>query len=129
MNVKAILLLVFAGFLFLTSAVAFAQNFEITGYGGGHVTGGLDLSTTLFRRIEVGNGASYGVILGYLVGDHGSVEFQWHRNQADTTAEPLGGGPSVKVFTMDQNQYMGNFLLHFTPREHKFRPFVLLGLG
>ena len=129
MTAKAILLLVFGGLLLLTSPFAYAQNFEITGYGGGQVNGGLDLSTALFRRIEVGNGANYGVILGYLVGEHGSVEFQWNHSEADTSAEPLAGGSSVTVFSLHQNQYMGNFLLHFAPREHKFRPFVLFGLG
>lgn len=131
MRPKTILLPALALFLFtlLTPAFLFAQNVEITGYGGGQINGGLDLSTTIFQRIEVGNSTNYGVILGYLVGEHGSVEFQWNRNQADTTAEPLVGGPSVKVFSLNSNQYMGNFLFHLTPRETPLRPFVFFGLG
>jgi opacity protein-like surface antigen len=129
MNVRTVVLVAFASLLFLTPVCVFAQNVEITGYGGGQINGGLDLSTTLFQRIEVGNSANYGVILGYLVGERGGLEFQWNRNQADTTAEPLGGGPSVKVFSLNSNQYMGNFLLHFSDREAKLRPFALIGLG
>jgi opacity protein-like surface antigen len=129
MAAKKILLRAFASLFFLTSAFAFGQNIEITGYGGGQVNGGLDLSTTLFQRIEVGNSANYGAILGYLVGEHAGVEFQWNRNQADTTAEPIGGGPSVNLFTLTSNQYMGNFLFHLKPREAKMRPFVFFGLG
>jgi opacity protein-like surface antigen len=128
MTVKRIFLLTFASLLF-TSAFAIAQNIEITGYGGGQVNGGINLSTTAFKRIEVGNSANYGVILGYLVGEHGGVEFQWNRNQADTTAQPLLGGTSIKLFSLNSNQYMGNFLYHFTPRESRFRPFAFVGLG
>jgi len=129
MAVKNILFRAFACLFFLTSVFGFAQKIEVTGYGGGQINGGLDLSTTLFQRIEVGNGANYGVILGYLAGEHAGIEFQWNRNQADTTAEPLGGGPGVKIFTLNSNQYMGNFLLHFKPREARMRPFVFFGLG
>jgi hypothetical protein len=128
MTVKKTLLLAFVSLLF-TSAFAFAQNVEITGYGGGQINGGIDLSTTLFKRIEVANSANYGAILGYLVGEHYGVEFQWNHNRGDTRAEPLLGGPSVPIFTLNSNQYMGNFLFHFTGKETKLRPFVFFGLG
>jgi opacity protein-like surface antigen len=129
MSVKTVLLLAFASLLLLTPAFAFAQNIEITGYGGGQLNGGIDLSTTLFRRIEVTNSASYGAILGALVGDHYGVEFQWNHNQADTLAEPLAGGSGIKVFSLNSNQYMGNFLFHATPPDARVRPFVFFGLG
>jgi opacity protein-like surface antigen len=128
MTVKKMLLLAFASLLF-SSAFAFAQKVEITGYGGGQINGGLDLSTTLFKRLEVANSSNYGAILGYLVGDHYGVEFQWNRSQADTRAEPLFGGPSIKIFTLTSDQYMGNLLFHFTNKEAKMRPFLLFGLG
>src|SRR6476619_5431432 len=129
MNAKAVALLVFGALLLLTSPFAYSQNFEITGYGGYQVNGGLDLSTTLFRRIEVGNGTNYGAIAGYLLGEHASAEFQWNHNEADTSVEPLAGGPSINLFSLQQNQYMGNILFHSASREHKLRPFILLGLG
>lgn len=130
MNLKRILLVALAGLLFLTPAFAFAQNFEITPHVGGQINGGLDLSTTLFHRIEVGNGVNYGITAGYLFGEHYGIEFQWNHNSAETTAQPINGGlSSVKVFDLHQNQYMGNFVLHLTPHEAKMRPFVLLGLG
>ena len=54
---------------------------------------------------------------------------RWNKNQADTRAQPIGGGSSIKVFNLNQNQYMANFLLHLTDREERFRPFVFFGLG
>jgi len=108
---------------------ALAQRVEVTGNIGYQVNGGLDLSTSLFHRIEVGNSTNYGASAGYLFGEHFGAEFQWNHTRADTVAQPLGGGSDIKVFTLNQNQYMGNFLYHFTPHEAPLRPFVFLGLG
>lgn len=113
----------------IVTAVASAQNFELTGFIGGQTNGGLDLSTSTFERIDVRNGLSYGLSAGYLLGDHASIEFLWNYNKADTVAEPRGGGTDRKVFTLDTNQYFANFLFHTSPRERKLRPYVLAGLG
>jgi opacity protein-like surface antigen len=117
--------------LFLFSiTLAFAQNFEITPHIGGQINGGLDLSTSIFHRIEVGNALNYGLTAGYLVGEHYGIEFQWNKMNADTTAQFNGGGPSsIKVFSLNQNQYMGNFVFHLTDRESHLRPFGFVGLG
>jgi hypothetical protein len=89
MKIKTILLLAVGGF-FLTPVLSFAQqNFEIGGYVGRQINGGVDLSTTLFHRIEVQNGTNYGITAGYLLGEHAGVEFQWNHNNADTTAQPI----------------------------------------
>jgi opacity protein-like surface antigen len=111
------------------TAPAFAQNFEIGANVGGQLNGGLNLSTSLFNRIEVANGVNYGLTLDYLIGEHYAAEFQWNQNKADARGEPIGGFSSVKLFSMSQNQYLGNILFHFTPRDAKVRPFVFFGLG
>jgi opacity protein-like surface antigen len=122
-------LLVLSNLILLTLVCGFAQNVEITAHGGGVTNGGLDLSTTQFDRIDVDNGSIYGASLGYLFGEHSSAEFQWNHTHSDVTAERIGGGFSPKLFSLNQNQYMGNYLFHFSGRESKLRPFVLLGLG
>ena len=127
MDAKKVVLSALIVFFLLTSA--FSQNVELTGYVGGQVNGGLDLSTSLFRRIEVENSMNYGLSAGYLVGEHYGVEFQWNHSKADTFAQPAGGGSDIKVFALNQDQYMGNFLFHFTDREAKLRPFAFFGLG
>lgn len=126
---KSIFFSALASFLLLTSASAFAQNIEVTGYVGGQITGGVDLSTTIFDRVEVDNSVNYGLSVGYLLGENYGVEFQWNHSQADTRLEPRSGGSSVRLFSLNQNQYMGNLLFHFTEREAKLRPFVFFGLG
>jgi opacity protein-like surface antigen len=127
-TVKTIFLSISACLFFLTPG--FAQNFEIGANVGGQINGGLDsFSTSLFNRLEVGNGVNYGITVGYLVGEHYGIEFQWNENNAETTAQPIGTGSSIKLFNLHQNQYMGNLLLHLTDREARLRPFVFFGLG
>ena len=127
MSLKTMFLSATAILVLLASAVA--QNFEITGQVGGQINGGFNLSTSLFHRIEVANALNYGITAGYLLGEHSGIEFQWNKMGADTRAQPIGGGPSVKVFSLGQNQYMANFLFHFTDREAATRPFAFFGLG
>ena len=115
--------------LLFGAATAMAQNVELTGFVGRQMNGGLDLSTAFFRRIDVLNGTNYGLAAGFLRGDYYGAEFMWAYNKADTVAQPKGGGSDIKVFALDINQYIGNFLIHFARREKTVRPFVLLGVG
>jgi opacity protein-like surface antigen len=109
---------------------AWAQKgIEITPFIGVQTNGGLDISTALFDHINVQNGLNYGVSAGYLIGNYGAVEFIWNHNQADTLAQPRSGGADQKVFSLNNNQYLGDFVLHFKDRESRLRPFVLLGAG
>jgi opacity protein-like surface antigen len=105
------------------------KGIEVTPFFGGQTNGGIDLSTALYKRIEVQNGTNYGVTAGYLIGNYGSVEFMWNHNKADTIAQSVGGGADRKVFGLKTNQYLGDFVLHFTGRESRLRPFALFGLG
>jgi len=109
--------------------MTWGQKFELTGIVGGQLNGGLDLSTTLFRRIDVQNGFTRGLGAGYQLGDHSTIEFMWTYNKADTLAQPVGGGADIKIFVLDSNQYFGNFLFHFAGSEKQVRPFLLVGLG
>ena len=127
MKTKTVLLSALLCLVILPSA--FAQRFEIGGFVGGQLNGGVDLSTSLFRRIDVQNSVNYGVTAGYLLGEYFGLEFQWNHNGADTVAQPVAGGSEIKVLTLDQNQYMGNFLFHFKSEESALRPFAFFGLG
>ncbi len=115
--------------LIVGSATAMGQNVELTGFIGRQWNGGVDVSTVLFRRLEVQSGTNYGLSAGFLRGDHFGFEFMWAYNKADTLAQPAAGGSDVKVFTLDTNQYIGNFQYHFAGREKPLRPFLLIGAG
>jgi hypothetical protein len=83
------------------------------------MNGGLDLSTAFFQRMDAQNGRTYG-LARLFGGDYYGVEFMGH-NKADTVARP--SEEIGKIFTLDTNQYIGNFLAHFTRREKSVRPF------
>jgi len=114
----------------LVAPIAWAQRgIEVTPFIGGQINGGVDLSTALFKRIDVRNGLNYGVSGSYLIGTYTGVEFMWNHNQADTLAQPVSGGADLKVFSLNSNQYLGDFLIHFKNRESRLRPFLLFGAG
>jgi len=113
----------------LATATALGQNFELTGFIGGQMNGGIDFSTILFQRIDVQNGKTYGLAADYLLSDRSGIDFTWAYNKADTVAQPNGGGSDVKVFTLDSNQYLVNLLFHFADRQKPVRPFLLIGAG
>jgi hypothetical protein len=46
------------------AGTASAQKVELTAFVGGQTNGGLDLSTSLFQRIDVQNGMNYGLSAG-----------------------------------------------------------------
>ena len=114
----------------VAAPTAWAQSgIEITPFVGGQFNGGLDLSTTLFRNIDVQNGMNYGFSAGYLLGKRGGVEFTWSHNHADTLVQPTSGGTGVKVFGLNTNEYLGYYVLHVNDREKRMRPFLLFGAG
>lgn len=50
-------------------------------------------------------------------------------NKADTLAQPTSGGANLKVFSLNTNQYRGDFVVHFKDPESRLRPYLLLGAG
>jgi opacity protein-like surface antigen len=105
------------------------RGIEITPFVGGQINGGLALSTPIYNGIDLQNGLNYGISAGYGLGKRTSVEFTWNHNQADALAQSISGGADRKVFSLNTNEYLGDFLVHFTDNEDRLRPFILLGAG
>jgi len=105
------------------------RGIEVTPFFGGQINGGVDLATARFNRLDVQNGLNYGVIAGYSIGNYTAVEFMWNHNQANTVAQPTGGGVDLRVFSLHTNQYLGDFVVHFKSGENRLRPFALVGAG
>jgi opacity protein-like surface antigen len=114
----------------VVAPTAWAQRgIEVTPFIGGQINGGLNLSTPLYKRIDVQNGLNYGVSASYSIGKYTGVEFMWNHNHADTVAQPTSGGADLKLFGLTSNQYLGDFVMHFKDRDSRLRPFVLFGAG
>jgi opacity protein-like surface antigen len=127
---KTNLLLAAIAWTVVATPAAWGQRgIELTPFVGGQFNGGLDLSTTLYKNIDMQNGLNYGFSAGYLLGKHGGVEFTWSRNHADTTVQSTIDGSSVKVLSLKTNEYLGYYVLHFNDSEKRLRPFVLFGAG
>jgi outer membrane protein W len=105
------------------------KGIEVTPFIGGQINGGLDLSTTVYNRLEVQNGLTYGATVSYAINKLASVEFMWNHNQADTLAQFSSGAADRKLFSITSNQYLGDFLMHFKDSESRLRPFVFVGAG
>ena len=80
-----LLLLAIVWILVAAPTVRAQKGIEITPFIGGQTNGGLDISTTLFKRIDIQNGLNYGVNAGYLIGKNAGVEFIY-RSGTVTTA-------------------------------------------
>jgi opacity protein-like surface antigen len=127
---KAKLLLVAIAWTAVAAPTAWAQRgIEVTPFIGGQINGGVDLSTTLYHSIDVQNGLNYGVSAGYLIREYTGVEFIWNHNQANATTQSVSGGAEHKLFVLNTNQYLGDFVIHFKNRESRLRPFALIGAG
>jgi opacity protein-like surface antigen len=114
----------------VTAPTTWAQTgIEITPFVGRQFNSGLDISTPEFNRIDVQNGINYGISGVYLLGKYTGVEFTWNHSKANTLAQFTNGGTTSRVFELHTNQYLGDFLVHFKSREHRFRPFLFFGLG
>jgi opacity protein-like surface antigen len=128
---KTNLLLAATVWTVLTAPTAWAQRgIEVTPFIGGQINGGVDLSTPLYKRIDVQNGLNYGVRASYAIGSkYTAVEFMWNHNQASTVAQPTNGGANLKLFNLNGNQFLGDFVVHFKDGDSRLRPFILLGAG
>jgi opacity protein-like surface antigen len=128
---KTNLLLAAIAWTVLAAPTAWAQKgIEVTPFIGGQINGGVDLSTSLYKRIDVQNGLNYGVSASYAIASkYTAVEFIWNHNQASTVAQPTSGGANLKLFNLTSNQFLGDFVIHFKDSESRLRPFVLLGAG
>jgi hypothetical protein len=123
------LLLVMALIVMAAPAAWAQKGIEITPFVGGQINGGMDISTPIFNRIDVQNGLNFGITGGYLLGEYTGVEFMWNHNKANTVAQFTGGGNFPKVFQLQTNQFLGDYVVHFKGRESRLRPFVFAGLG
>jgi opacity protein-like surface antigen len=115
----------------LVAPIAWAQKgIEVTPFIGGQINGGVDLSTSLYKRIDVQNGLNYGLSASYAIASkYTAIEFIWSHSQVGTVAQPPNEGRALKLFNLTSNQFLGDFVIHFKDGESRLRPFVLIGAG
>lgn len=109
------------------AAMAVAQKFEVTAFIGGQTVESTSLQP--FFAVSMCRTEKPAVLALVICWVIATAEFMWAYNNADTLAQPRGTGSDIRVFTLDTNQYFGNFQYHFAGREKSLRPFLLVGGG
>ena len=124
------LLAVFA--LAVAAAPAFGEgNWEVqpfVGYkfGGNIPVGDNDFD---FTKIKIDPSVNVGVTAGYNFTEGLGLEFMWNRQPTKAVGILAAGGEDSEKVSVNLDQFMGNFLIHFRDSEEKLRPFILLGFG
>ena len=126
---RTYLVMAMAWMVLAAPAVWAQKGIEITPFVGYQINGGLGLTTPVFNRLNLHNGINFGVAGSYQLGQYTGVEFMWNHNKSNASAQFNDGGSSSRVLELTTNQYLGDFIIHFKPRESRLRPFVFAGLG
>ena len=114
-----------AGLVF--TAAAFAQTYEIgAGIGYGFYRNGTIFSASETANVGIRNRFVAGIDLGYEFSEYVSEEFAYLYDDG----HPFLQAPGVKSDIQGQSHALTlEFLFHFKPRSHRFRPFVAGGAG
>jgi opacity protein-like surface antigen len=115
----------------LTAAPAWAQEFELHGFGGFRSGGGFSIDTDLFERLEIDEGPTFGVGVGvgYAFTQNWQIEFIWSRGASEIIGMlTLGGGKRVRLGDINTDQFHGNVVYRFG-EDDKFVQFVFAGIG
>lgn len=104
------------------------QPFVGTMYGGTVPVSSTTANLTGINKIALDSSISYGITAGVNFGAIG-LEFLWNQQKTQATGKLIGGGSFPQKYDVNNNQYHGNFLFHFTDEDHRFRPYALVGFG
>jgi len=120
---------VFLMLITLLPAAAWAQKFEISPFAGLRYGGefGDEWDDFYWADLEVDDGPSYGLTLGFSVTKAVQVELMWSRQSTELveTAGLFEG--EVELFDLDVDYYHVAVLYQWTPGH--VRPFVVASLG
>ncbi len=112
---------------------AWASDWELTPFGGYQTGAHIALTeSSSYDRLNIQDGGSYGLILGYEIQEDGSIEILWSRQESALYGE-LPGGTAERLTSLKIDQFRFDGLYYFTEQDEEdqqsLRPFVLAGLG
>jgi hypothetical protein len=133
------IIFLFAGIVCLTaSAPARAQYYgrekwEVTPFVGYETNGSYPLNststTTTVNDLRINGAASFGTFIGYSLTTNSQFEFIWDRNMTSYSVQQAPGGPFMKAYDSDVDQYQFGAMYMFLGDEHKWRPYFAGSLG
>jgi opacity protein-like surface antigen len=114
---------------------AFAQGtWEVSPFVGYMYGGSFDVTSDVANalgiyKLNMKSSLSYGVSTGVNLGEVMGFEFLWNHQPTQVAGKLRQGGEYPTKYDVNNNQYHGNILFHFAPKDSKFRPYALVGFG
>jgi hypothetical protein len=115
-----------------TASTASAQNLELSGTAGWTFSDGVSGDARdipgvgVFDRVDPKDAFSWGLRLGYMLGDNSEIGFLFDQQSTDLE---LGGTSTFELASVKLNNYHGYFAYNFGDYDATTRPYVLIGLG
>ena len=107
------------------------EKWEVTPFVGYETTGTYPLSSTMttVNALRINGATSFGTFIGYSVTSNAQFEFMWDRNMTSYSVQQAPGGPFMKAYNSDVDQYQFGAMYMFLGDEHKWRPYFAGSLG
>lgn len=111
----------------------YQDKWEVTPFVGYETTGSYGLTPTLntisVTNLRANGGVNFGSFVDYSLSENAQVDFMWNR-QPTSYSELQPPNPGyVKAYNSDIDQYQFGLLYMLMGSQHKWRPFIVGGLG
>jgi hypothetical protein len=115
------------------SAQGLLQKFELTPFVGFETSGSYPLTPTLnsvaVTNARANSGVSFGTFVDYSLTENFQADFMWDRNPTSySELQPPNPG-YIKAYNSDIDQYQFGALYMLRGSEHKWRPYIVGGVG
>jgi len=115
------------------NAQSFANKWELTPFAGYETSGAYPVNPTLntvgVTNVRANGGVSFGSFVDYSLTENAQIDFMWNRNPTSYSELQIPNPGYVKAYDSDIDQYQFGALYMLMGSEHKWRPYIVGGLG
>ena len=115
------------------SAQSFLEKWEVTPFVGYETSGSYPLTPTStlvdVTNLRANGGVSFGTFVDYSITENFQADFMWDLNPTFYSELAVPSPGYTKAYNSDINQYQFGALYMLMGSEHKWRPYIVGGLG